>query len=350
MKRRRFIQSTGTISAVYAAGMGTLSANTFSNLKKQKVDKREAMLSLINDNKKQDYYPGGFFIHFDREYHFGEPAINKHLEYFRYTDLDFIKIQYENIFPKIPGIQKPSDWSKMPLYKKDFYNRQLKVIEGIIKKAKSEAMVVATFYSPFACAGDTASPEMLTKHLNDDPDQVKKGMEIISESLMIYVKHCIKLGVDGFLQSTQGGEANRFKTDNIFADYIKPFDVEIGTEMVDHCPCNILHICDWNGNYHDYSAFKEYPGHIINCSLQLEDRMITSKELYSQFSRPIMGGLHKRGIIVSGSQSEIISEVKKGLSNAPEKFVLGASCTLPGDINWDNIKVAVDTAHEFTTQ
>lgn len=342
MKRRHFIRSAGTVTAVYASGLATLKC---SHKQPKSINKRDAVFSLIHDNKPQEYYPGGFFIHFGKEYHIGEAAINKHLDYFRYTGLDFVKIQYENLFPEIPAIIKPSDWVKMPLYEKDFYENQLAVIGGIIKKAKKEAPVIATFYSPFACAGHTATDRLLTQHLEEDPEQVKKGLEIITESLMIYVKECIRLGVDGFLQSTQGGEGGRFSDYRLFTEYVKPFDLLVGREMEEHCPCNILHICDWSGNYDDYSAFVDYPGHIINSSLQLTGRMITSKEMYTLFNKPFMGGMHKRGVMVTGTQAEIIAEVNKVLSEAPEKFVLAASCTLPGDINWDNIKVALETAH-----
>ena len=32
----------------------------------------------------------------------GKPAIDKHMEYYRYTGMDFVKIQYESVFPPIP--------------------------------------------------------------------------------------------------------------------------------------------------------------------------------------------------------------------------------------------------------
>ncbi|MEE9460326.1 MAG: uroporphyrinogen decarboxylase family protein, partial [Bacteroidales bacterium] len=182
----------------------------------------------------------------------------------------------------------------------------------------------------------------------EDPEQTKKGLEIITESLLIYVKECIKLGVDGFLQSTQGGEGRRFTEASLFTEYVKPFDLIAGREMEAGCSSNILHICDHLGNYDDYSAFVDYPGHIINCSLDLtNDQTISSREMYQLFNRPFMGGMHKRGVMASGTQDAISSEVSRVLSQAPAKFVLAASCTLPGDIDWANIKTAIDTAHEY---
>ena len=343
MQRRAFLKSGTLVSAVLGSGLGHLECFGKTS---GTIDEREAIFRLINDDTPQEYIPGGFFMHFGREYQVGTAAINRHLEYFRYTNMDFMKIQYEKTFPQIPEIRRPSDWAKMPLYKKDFYEEPLSVIKGIVKEAKKEAPVIATFYSPCACAGHTTSDEFITKHLEEDPEQVKKGLEIITESLLIYVKECIKLGVDGFLQSTQGGEGGRFSDDRLFTDYIKPFDLVAGREMEQHCPVNILHICDHMGNYDDYTAFVDYPGHIINCSLDLtNNRSISAGQLYEQFKRPFMGGMHKRGIMATGTREEIINEVNEVLSLAPEKFILAASCTLPGNTDWANIRTALDTAH-----
>ena len=85
------------------------------------MNKRDTVLSILDATTPQETIPAGFFIHFDEAYHRGPAAVEKHLEFFRYTGMDFVKIQYENVFPHIPDIQKPEDWAKMPLYRKDFY-------------------------------------------------------------------------------------------------------------------------------------------------------------------------------------------------------------------------------------
>jgi uroporphyrinogen decarboxylase len=343
MNRRKFVWSGALAMGGLSSMPGTLSA--FGSISRN-VDKREMMHQLINENKPQEYYPGGFFIHFGNDYKIGTAAVNKHLEYFRYTNMDFMKIQYEKTFPKNQKIQKPSDWINMPLHKKDFYREPLAVIKGIVKEARKEAPVIATFYSPYACAGHTTSDKILTQHLEEDPGKVKKGLEIITESLMIYVKECVKLGVDGFLQSTQGGEGGRFSDYSIFTNYIKPFDLIVGKEMEKHCWCNVLHICDYLADYDDYSAFTDYPGHLINASLRLTNgNNLTTKEMYRQFQRPFMGGMNRLGIMATGPREKIVSEVRQVISKAPEKFVLAASCTLPGDTDWANIRTALETAH-----
>jgi uroporphyrinogen decarboxylase len=310
-------------------------------------NKRDAMLSMLDRNARQDYIPAAFFIHFDKAFHFGQPAVEKHLEYFRYTGMDFVKIQYERTFPPIPDIKRPEDWRTMPSYGLDFYQPVLEVVQGLIKAAKREALILVTLYSPFMCAGHTTSLSLVTAHLQENPEPVRKGLETIANSLMLFVRECIRLGVDGFYASTQGGEAGRFRDPRLFIDQVKPFDLVLMNEMKRSCPFNILHVCDYHAPYSDLSPFVDYPGHIVNCNPQLASRKLAWREIAQMFKRPCMGGLDRHGVIASGSAEGIGKAVTQVLTEASAPFVLGADCTLPNDIKWENIRSAIASAHGF---
>ncbi|MFC1886814.1 hypothetical protein ACFLZM_07145, partial [Thermodesulfobacteriota bacterium] len=128
------------------------------------MDKREKVLAILDQDKTPDYIPAAFFLHFDEACHQGEAAVEKHLQYFRHTDMDFVKIQYENKFPLRSEIEKPEDWAHMPLYPIDFYQDQLDVVKGLVKAAKKEALVILTLYSPFMCAAHTTGDSLLIQH------------------------------------------------------------------------------------------------------------------------------------------------------------------------------------------
>jgi uroporphyrinogen decarboxylase len=310
------------------------------------MNKREIVLSLLDKERNQEYFPAAFFLHFDDRYQRGQAAIDKHLEYFRHTHMDFVKIQYENKFPIRPEISKPADWEKMPFYKKDFYQDPLNIVEDLLKKSKKEALVIMTLYSPFMCAGHTTGGR-ITEHIKERSEKVKKGMEIITASLMIFVKECIKLGIDGFYHSTQGGESFRFDDPSLFEEYIKPYDLILMEEIKQACILNILHVCDYHGGYNDLTPFFDYPGHLVNCSLELGGSKLTGKEISKMFRRPFMGGMDRKGVIVSGSKEEIKRSVQEILNTAPGKFILGADCTLPSETKWENIRTAISTAHDY---
>jgi len=310
------------------------------------MNKREMVLGVLDQGKKQEHIPAAFFLHFDEIYRRGQAAVDKHLEFFRHTGMDFVKIQYENNFPVRPEIKRPEDWLNMPVYQRDFYEDQLSIVDGLVKKAKKDALVIMTLYSPFMCAGH-ASGRQISEHLKEDPEKAAKGIEIITESLMIFVKECIKLGIDGFYHSTQGGESFRFADTALFKKYIKPYDLVLMKEINRTCIFNILHVCDYHGGYDDLSPFLDYPGQVVNCSLKLEEAELTPKEVSSMFGRPFMGGLERKGTILSGKEAEIKRVVKQALDAAPDKFILGADCTIPSEVNWDNLKAAISTAHEY---
>ena len=312
------------------------------------MNKQELMLGLLDETKKQEYIPAGFFLHFDPEYQQGQAAVDKHLEFFRYTGMDFVKIQYETRFPHVPEIKTPNDWDKMPLYKRDFFENQLSIADGLVRAAHDDALVIMTLYSPFMCAAHATSSDLITAHMKEAPGKVIKGMEIVTDSLMLFVKECIKLGVDGFYTSTQGGESNRLGGDPvIFKQCVKSFDLALMNEINRHCIFNILHVCDYHGSYSNFDMFSDYPGHVVNCNPELESGTLTSQEISRLFKRPFMGGLDRKGIIATGSEEDITKTVIDVLKEAPEKFILGADCTVPGDINWDNLRTAITTVHEF---
>jgi uroporphyrinogen decarboxylase len=310
------------------------------------MNKREMLFNLIDGGPLPPYVPAAFFLHFPPEFHRGQKAVEKHLEYYRYTGMDMVKIQYENVYPHLPEIQRPGDWAKMPKYGLDFYEDQLSIVSGLVKAGKKEAVVVQTLYSPFMCASDTVGNDLIIEHLNEDPDSVKRGLEIITESKLLFVRECIKRGVDGFYHSTEGGETGRLKG-GIFEAYVKPTDLIIMQEINDHSPFNILHVCDYLAPYDDFSPYLDYPGDIVNVPLEEGGRPLTMEEAAQRFGRPYMGGLERKGILATGTPDQVRREVENLLPEAPERFILGADCTVPGDTPWENLKAAINAAHAF---
>ncbi len=308
------------------------------------MNKREALLDLIHGRASLDYTPAAFFMHFDSVYHAGQAAVDKHLEYFRATGMDFVKIQFEQHMPAAPSISKADDWAKMPLLPESFFEPTLRVVEGLVKAMHDEALVVMTLYSPFMLAMQLAGDADLDRHLRENPDAVRQGLATMTENELTLVRGCMRAGVDGFYASTQGGETSRFGDGSFFQDYIKPTDLAVWDE-IKGCTFNILHICDYVAGYNDLTPFLDYPGHVVNCSLTLGDRKLRPTEVAELFDRPYMGGLERKGVIATGGPAEIRTAVENVLAEAPERFILGADCTIPSDTPWDNLKTAIDAAH-----
>ncbi len=310
------------------------------------MNKRDEVLKLLDPSYKPSRVPAAFFLHFDPAFHAGQAAIDKHLEFFRFTDMDFVKIQYEHHLPA-QAMDRPQDWAKVPLYGKDFWEKPLAVVKGIVESARKDALVLLTLYSPFMFATQVADPKVVERHMKEDPQAFKKGIEVITQSLMGFVKDCVAAGVDGFYSSTQGAENGRFPDGKAFADCIRPYDLAIMEEINRSCSFNILHVCDYHLPYAELSPFVGYPGHVVNTNLELVGKHMTAREASAMFKRPFMGGLERKGVITKGSPQEIRQAVNKVLETAPERFILGADCTVPPDTPWENLKVAIQAAHDY---
>ena len=313
------------------------------------MNKRDRMLNLIDNDSFGDYVPAAFFMHFDSASHQGQAAIDKHLEFFRYTGMDFVKIQYEQSLPSSPPIRRPEDWAQVPLYPDEFFEAPLRVVAGLVKAAQPEALVIMTLYSPFMWAAHLDNEARIADHLQENPDAVMKGLAIMTENVLRLVRGCKRAGIDGFYASSQGGEAFRFQDPTLFRKYIKPTDLTVWDE-IQSCTFNILHICDYEGTYADLTPFLDYPGQVVNSSLALQDRSLTAKEVSLMFGRPFMGGMERKGVIATGNSEAIRRAATAVLAQAPERFILAADCTVPSDTPWEHLKTAIESAHQYLSE
>ena len=317
------------------------------------MNKRDAVARVFDPAQAPAYVPAAFFLHFDADHQRGRPAVEKHLEFFNATGMDFVKIQYEHHFPHNPDIQRPEDWSKMPVYPADFFTEPLRIIEGLVKAVKKDAFIVQTLYSPFMIAGQVASSALVVEHIRQNPAAFKRGIQAITESLANFVREAIRLGIDGFYASTQGGEANRFEgateheSRSLFEECIKPYDLMLMNEANRGTIFNILHVCDYALKYDDLTRFIDYPGQVVNSNLEMAGGRITAREVEALFHRPFMGGLDRLGVLATGTPEQIRAEAERALSEAPERYILAADCTVPGSTPWENLKIAIDTAHAY---
>jgi uroporphyrinogen decarboxylase len=57
--------------------------------------------------------------------------------------------------------------------------------------------------------------------------------------------------------------------------------------------------------------------------------------------------MDRKGVVGTGTDEEIRRAVTDVLRAAPERFVLGADCTVPGEARWEGLRTAIATAHAF---
>jgi uroporphyrinogen decarboxylase len=354
--RRKFITNTALASIAAVGGFRNIPAispnvpegfhSGSSTAKALSKSKRDLMMQVLDMSSTPSYIPAGFFMHFGVK---GDAAIKSHLEYFRATDMDFLKIQFDELgLPQNDQIKSAKDWAKIPILPEKWFEPALYLLKNLVKEVKSEAMVIQTLYSPYQMAKQAVPWNILVEHVKQDAESVCRGMENITLSIMHFVQAAARLGADGFYTCTQGGETNRIADLSLFNRAIKNFDMILYKEVSQLVPYNIMHICDYDGTYEDFSIrFQDYPGQVINVPLEADNKQLTLAHAAEIFKRPVMGGLDRHGILSKGSPDDVKKATVEVLKNAPSNMILSANCTVDKNIPLENLKTAIKTAHEF---
>ena len=311
-------------------------------------NRREVILQVLDQSRPNEYVPAAFFLHFENK--LGRKAVQDHKDFYRATNMDFVKVFYEIVVPQI-DIRNGKDWERVPVYDEDFFAPQVAVIEDLAREFGKEAFILPTVYSPLALAHQTLGRDKdLKKLAEEDPKAFGQAIKNLSLSIENYLRAARKHGADGFYVSSQGGDGNSLSP-KIWKEYVREWDKHVSEVANEIGEINILHICDYGTPFKNAEAlyaFTDYPASIINVPLNFSDgSTLNLKEAQQRFSRPIFGGLERLGVIATGTIEEAKKAVDKVLENAPQNFILGADCTVPGETDWEKLRAVIDYAHTW---
>lgn len=299
-----------------------------------KIERVRAALA----GKATDRVPASFWFHFTRDKAHGAASVKAHLDFYRASGIDFLKVMNEHPYEANVPITAPSDWKRLrpaPL-SAPFYQEQLDEIKRIVDQVQGECMVITTIFGPFS-SGNHAGNDNVTAHLKADPLAVSQGLGTIGESLAEFAVACIAAGAAGIYYSAQGGEEDRF-TEEEFVRYIKPHDLAVLDALKGRGEFNLLHICK---DHVRLPLYADYPAQAVNWAATKHN--LNLKQGRDLLKRPIVGGLGDRGILVNGSAEEIRAAVRGVIADFGVKgLMIGADCTLPTDIAVSNIRTAVE--------
>lgn len=309
------------------------------------TNKKEIMDRFVEGTLDPSYVPAAFFIHFRPDQAAGEAAVQAHLEYFLKTNMDILKVQFEQVAPRMPGQRDGSVWENPVLMPEDFYAPTVGIIKRLQNVAGENAYVLPTVYNTLQVARQALSDRVIIEGAKEHPEVLKQIFDSYRDALIWFAKECKAIGIEGFYTSTQGGENMFNDVPGFFDNFVKAYDLAVMNECNKDTKMNILHICDWIGPYDDLTRFADYPGQIVNTPLVVGGEPFTLEDGIELFGRPVIGPLNRKTEILSASADEIKTLVNTALENAPAgKTMLGADCTV-STAPIANIQAAISAAH-----
>lgn len=313
------------------------------------MTKRERVIAAMN-GKVTDCIPAGFWFHYKSEYT-PKQMIDAHLELYRETDMDVVKIMQDYPYPIHGAINCAKDWYKITVdgTESDTFLKFKEIISGIKKEVGEDTLVFMTMFGPFKAASMTFGDDVLMKYSREAPEAVAAGIAIIADALEKWARGYLDAGADGIYYSAQFGEMGRFEKPE-WEKLVKPYDFQILNVCAgDDSHYNILHICgepEYEFKTH-VDWFSDYPADLVNWSVKDNGYSLTKGR--ETFGKGILGGLNNKGNILKGSPEAIEAEVKQVIEEfGTVGLMIGADCTIQGEgIRLDYIKTAVDAAHNY---
>lgn len=316
------------------------------------MNKKERVQAAIA-KKPVDHVPACFSLHFPHEIASGEAAVKAHLDFYRETDCDILKIMNENLVPLIGEMNSPEDWKKVPSYNRHspFMQKQLDMIKRILDQA-GDAYSLATIHGICASTihpleatyGYEPVRKLFVEQMRTNKQPMLDARKRIADAMCDLAQACIEIGCSGIYYAALGGEKHFF-TDEEFAEAVEPFDLQILHAIREVKGDIFLHICKENlemkryANYQDVCDVANWG--VFEAPFSLEE----GRKLFPNAT--IMGGLANRsGVLVDGTDEELQAAVRKVIDDfGSTGFILGADCTLPTEIPYERIRTAVHAAY-----
>lgn len=325
------------------------------------MNKRERMLTVLS-GKQADRVPASFWHHFGPEQSEGEACVQAHLDYYKSTGIDFIKIMSDGLgYPLDVTINCAADWRKVKPLPKDhpFFTESVKRCKEINRALKDETVTFYNVFSPFNVVRerDVFTEEALQgrswdatvmAQLRESPEAeeaIRQAMHIIGEDMAYLAKAVIvEGGCLGIYQSVQGAEKGRMSAEE-YARIVRPTEWGILEAANSVSKYNILHMCSWAGNPNHLSYWRDYPTRVKNWGIGIEGLSLTDAKSFFSSDTLLLGGMDNRKThpLYCGTEAEIRAAVDKVLDEMRDTpFILGADCTVPADIDLDHIRWVMD--------
>lgn len=314
------------------------------------MTKKERVQAAIA-GKPVDHVPAGFSLHFPQDRNSGEAGVQAHLEFFRETDTDILKIMNENLVPSYGTIKAPADWACIGKMDEStpFIHRQLEFTKEILSRCEPEGYTMGTLHGITASTIHPIEPvygydpvrTLLTEHLRENSQPVLDAMSRIAEGMCSLAHGYAKAGVDAVYYASLGAE-RRWFTDEEFEKWIAPFDKLILSEIQKAGCKAFLHICKDGLEMERYAGYNDVCD-VVNWGVyEVPYPVEDARGLFP--GKTIMGGLANRsGVMVEGTLEELAQAAKDTVARYGETgFILGADCTLPTEIDYKRIRAIVE--------
>lgn len=352
---------------------------------------RRELIEAAFNNEKTDRIPVGFWHHFLPDPTvpgFGNKSLRKTIldaqdAYFHAFPTDILKVMTDGFFHYLnPSIERHLSSPKeainiKPLGKEsDWYKEQIAYAKELSGRYGKEVQIFYNIFTPqlvFTFSqGSQEQPFNLVPWIKEEPEALKRVLDVISEDYALLAKGVIaEGGLDGIFFSTNSiaYDAGRlppwephhglYKPENTeaydsvsaeeYKEIIAPSELKVLETAKSEKDNNILHICGFNGFRNDLEWYKTYPAKAVHWAANVEKLPLGKGKSFFG-GRAVIGGFGEtnQDVLYTGSKDSIQRETKNLLDEAGTVgVILGADCTIPRDTPISHLQWVYDAAKAY---
>ena len=226
------------------------------------------------------------------------------------------------------AVTEASDWEKLPApdVGKGALGRELHSLERLTALVRDEAPVVATVFTPLTAARKMAGPALF-RHMRENPDGVKAGLEIIARVTAEFAAEAVSRGCAGIFLADQMA-TREVMTEEEYAEFGAPFALKVLEAVRGRSWFNVLHI---HGNDIMYRLLADFPVQAINWHIG-ETEPDIGEMLRLSPDKVAVGGI-RRFDVTSGKLEAIKRQIADAREHGGSRIIVTPNCVIRHPLN-----------------
>ncbi|WP_136807065.1 uroporphyrinogen decarboxylase family protein [Desulfosediminicola flagellatus] len=263
-----------------------------------------------------------------------------------YPDQTTAHPNYDNLLVKTPG-----DYSRLKRFKADQGRRMstyLDLCGQLVSRVGQDVPILGFIYGPLGVLGMLRGMENLYRDILECPENVKEGLEIVTDVLVDFVRGQFGRGVAGVCIDTLPASRSGVMP-NVWEEFEGVYAKRIKDEIVTHGVLNAHHGCGFSPYFKEVRKWLE-PA-VLSFADVPEDcsTMAEAKEKYGRES--ILMGCVPTELLYSGTPADVVRESVRqiDLLGSGGNFILAPTCEFPPNGDLLNARAMVTAAEQYSS-
>ena len=295
-----------------------------------------------------DCLPVSVWLHLGTEHLPGEVVAQRHIDYLKAYDFDYLKVMNDYRYPLPAGVANVTtaddlarfEPQPMSVYQ---FDQQLVCLRRL-RAALPDVPLIETLFNPLQTLARGAGSSAVQTVLHN-PEAGDKALEAITQTLLTYVQAVKDAGIDGLFYSINGAvdPAKGGLTDEQFARFVTPYDLRL--LQAAQGMTRVAHVHGFNLRFDRCAG---YPVEVFSWSHLNSAPSLGEARGLTQAA--LMGGMNEVQL-TRQSEAEVQADIEASVRDAGwRKLLVGPGCTTAPDTPDHILRTAVRVTHGLTLE